>query len=97
MGCGQLKPNPTPEEAKRQLQDLQSWTDDTDKDEDRRKFSVLKRRAEEWQKRYHWWHLPAFVIAAAQAVMFALAIAPLFVEDGIPKFLLSCNHNVRTV
>lgn len=60
-------------------------------DDARHIFYGIKQAVEEWHKRYHWWNAPAYIVVALQAVMFALAIAPLLVNVGAPRFLLSCH------
>jgi len=60
-------------------------------DEARHIFAGIKQAVGDWKKRYHWWHTPAYVVVTLQAVMFGLAIAPLLVNVGTPRFLLSCE------
>lgn len=84
-------------ERERQRKELRSWTDDTDQAEPKQRFVALRHQVQNWKERWHWWHIPALLIAAAQAVMFVLAILPLFAYRGTPKFLLSCEHDVRNL
>lgn len=77
------------------LSELQGWTSAKMtgglEDEARHIFAGIKLAVGHWKKRYHWWHTPAYVVVALQAVMFGLAIAPLLVNVGAPRFLLSCE------
>jgi hypothetical protein len=77
------------------LTDLQGWMNPKMtgglEDEARHIFAGIKLAVGNWKNRYHWWHTPAYVVVALQAVMFGLAIAPLLVNVGAPRFLLSCE------
>jgi hypothetical protein len=74
------------------LEILKGWTRPGATQAHMRNFAEIATRATAgFRKRRHFWHIPAIIIAAAQAVMFAFAIGPLFSQQGIPKFLLSCQ------
>jgi hypothetical protein len=76
------------------LEILKGWTRPSVTQAHMRNFAEIAARATAgFRKRRHFWHIPAIFIAAAQVVMFAFAIGPLFSQQGIPKFLLSCQLN----
>ncbi|KAH8587405.1 hypothetical protein B0O99DRAFT_641798 [Bisporella sp. PMI_857] len=58
-------------------------------------FSTIREKAlYKWQERLHYWQVPAVIIAALQAVIFAFALEPLFRSYGVPRFIFACaNHN----
>ncbi|RDW63316.1 hypothetical protein BP6252_10861 [Coleophoma cylindrospora] len=62
-------------------------------EEAKHSFSLIHSAVSDWESRWHWWHLPAILVTAAQIVMFVLAIAPLLVDVGAPRFLFACNAN----
>ena len=66
-----------------------AWDGPTE--EAKQHFGQIRAEVENWTKRRHWWHIPALIVASAQIVMFAIAIAPLLFTLGAPRFLLDCN------
>lgn len=84
-------------EKERVLDELRSWTDRDNYDEIKGKFGNIRRQVERWKDRWHWWHIPALLIAAGQATLFVFAIAPLFIEPGVSQFVFDCDGNENNV
>ncbi|KAK2762617.1 hypothetical protein FQN54_000790 [Arachnomyces sp. PD_36] len=78
---------------KEDLEDLQEWTRDPQDDVVKAKFWGIKDLVGRWEKRWHCWHLPAFLVGAVQVVMFVIVIGPLFLSPGVPKFILGCTSD----
>ncbi|CAO2650069.1 Nn.00g013610.m01.CDS01 [Neocucurbitaria sp. VM-36] len=55
-------------------------------------FGAIKSLANEWESRWHLWHMPALFVAAAQVVIFVFAVYPLFQYLGVPQSILGCNE-----
>ncbi|KAF2198661.1 hypothetical protein GQ43DRAFT_148828 [Delitschia confertaspora ATCC 74209] len=83
------------------LADLQSWSDDEslnlkswsdyhNHDVIKVRFGAIKARVNGWQKRWHFWHIPAILVAAVPMNIFGWGIYPLFQNLGVPKFILRC-------
>ncbi|KAF1815351.1 hypothetical protein P152DRAFT_182987 [Eremomyces bilateralis CBS 781.70] len=73
------------------LESLRSWTRPGNKTAHMRDFVKIRERAmNDWLKRYHWWHIPAIIVAVIQGVIFGIAIEPLFKAGGVPRFLFHC-------
>lgn len=84
-----------PKDADSTLKALQSWTDPEEADIAKQSLGCIRSSVSKWPERWHWWNIPSTLIAAGQVVMFGIAVAPLFIEPGVPNFLLACTNNVR--
>ena len=73
------------------LPELQRWTRLGSPEAYMKDFAKIRERAMgDWRQRWHWWHVPAILIAAGQGVIFGVAVEPLFKAPGIPRFLFGC-------
>ncbi|EON68449.1 hypothetical protein W97_07659 [Coniosporium apollinis CBS 100218] len=80
------------EECKASLDELKRWTQSTGSAQYVEQFGTIRAHVELFGKRWHWWHIPAVLIAAAQAAMFAWAVQPLLAAPGVPRFMFACAH-----
>lgn len=55
-----------------------------------REFVRIRRAVEGYKERWHWWHVPAALIAGVQGFIFGFCIEPLLRAAGIPKFIFAC-------
>ncbi|KAJ9636232.1 hypothetical protein H2199_007907 [Coniosporium tulheliwenetii] len=82
------------EECKASLDELKRWTQDSGTTQYVEQFGTIRAHVELFGKRWHWWHIPAVLIAATQAAMFAWAVQPLLAAPGVPRFVFACaNRN----
>jgi hypothetical protein len=77
-------------DPKATLEDLQQWTRKDPPQRYMREFARIRKAVDDYKERWHWWHVPAVFIAAAQGVIFGFAIEPLLKAGGIPKFIFAC-------
>jgi hypothetical protein len=77
-----------------ELSTLYEWTTNPKDKAYMTDFSTIREKAlYKWQERLHYWQVPAVIIAALQAVIFAFALEPLFRSYGVPRFIFACaNH-----
>lgn len=87
---GERNPDPSDGDAKATLEELQQWTKPKPPHRYMREFARIRKQVDEYGERWHWWHVPAALIAACQAVIFALAVEPLLKAGGIPRFIFAC-------
>ncbi|KAF2472614.1 uncharacterized protein BDR25DRAFT_15889 [Lindgomyces ingoldianus] len=81
-------------EQEENLQDLQDWSSNKSSDDVKAHFVAIKDLAARWERRWHLWHAPALLVAAAQIIIFALAVYPLFQYLGVPKFIFGCDDSL---
>lgn len=80
----------TQKAPKHTLEDLQQWTRPDAPHKYMRDFARIRKAVDSYAERWHWWHVPALLIAAAQGCIFGFAIEPLLKAAGIPKFIFAC-------
>ncbi|KAF2789757.1 hypothetical protein K505DRAFT_365321 [Melanomma pulvis-pyrius CBS 109.77] len=73
--------------------ELSSWSRSDGGDEVKAHFVNIKELTNEWNKRSHWWHVPALAISAAQIAIFTLAVYPLFQYLGVPQSVFGCRDS----
>ncbi|KAF1997733.1 hypothetical protein P154DRAFT_605196 [Amniculicola lignicola CBS 123094] len=81
----------TDDEKKRKLEYLQTWTRPNPPENFMREFGRIRKAVDAFGERWHWWHIPAVLIAACQGIIFGIAIEPLLRAAGIPKSIYACS------
>lgn len=92
-GDEQLESSPSNEASSHTLESLQQWTCPDTPEKYMREFSRIRRAVDAYAKRWHWWHVPAMFIAAAQVCIFYWLIEPLLRSAGIPMFIFACPNS----
>jgi hypothetical protein len=89
---GETKKDGTAEIVEEQ-ENLRRWTREHDGDQVKARFVAIKTLVNKWESRWHLWHAPAIFVAAAQIVIFVLAVYPLFKYLGVPQSIFGCANS----
>lgn len=90
---GTAKKDGTAEYPVKDRENLYAWSRHEDGNEVRARFVAIKNLVNKWESRWHLWHAPAILVAAAQILTFVFAVYPLFKYLGVPQSIFGCGDS----